>query len=126
MLVPTVTAVLISGHEIDHLADTYGYGLVFLLVALQCSGVPVPGTSALAAAAIYTGATHRLEIAAVIGAAAAGSIIGYFIGFQLGRWGGERLIARYGGYLRLTPERLVLSRYVFDPTAARSCSSAGS
>jgi membrane protein DedA with SNARE-associated domain len=105
-----VPAFLISGHQIDHLLGRWGYWLVFVIVLAQSSGVPVPGTTALAAASIYAGSTHRLAIVGVIAAAAAGATIGYALSFALGRWGGWRLLEDHGSRIRLTPQRLELGR----------------
>jgi membrane protein DedA with SNARE-associated domain len=105
---------LISAHQIDHLLGRWGYALVFLVVTLQSGGVPVPGTSALAAAAIYAGSTHRLAIAGVIAAAAAGAVVGYCVSFALGRWGGQRLLDRHGHRVRLTSRRLAVGRAFYD------------
>jgi membrane protein DedA with SNARE-associated domain len=106
-------AVLISSRQIDHLLGRWGYALVFAVVVLQASGVPVPGTTALAAAAIYAGTTHRLAIIGVIAAASAGAIIGYVVSFALGRWGGWRLLENYGHRVRLTRRRLNLGRQFY-------------
>jgi membrane protein DedA with SNARE-associated domain len=106
-------AFLISGRQIDHLLGRWGYWLVFAIVLLQSSGVPVPGTTALAAAAIYAGSTHNLAILGVIAAAAAGATIGYAVSFALGRWGGWRLLEKYGHRIRLTPLRLELGRQFY-------------
>ena len=67
-----ISAFLVSGHQIDRLLGHWGYAVVFVVVLLQASGVPVPGTTALAAAAVYAATTHRLAITGVIVAAAAG------------------------------------------------------
>jgi membrane protein DedA with SNARE-associated domain len=104
------SAFLISSRQIEHLLGRWGYALVFAVVVLQASGVPVPGTTALAAAAIYAGTTHRRAIIGVIAAAAAGAIIGYVVSFALGRWGGWRLLEHYGHRIRLTRRRLGLLR----------------
>jgi membrane protein DedA with SNARE-associated domain len=108
-----LAAFLISSRQIDHLLGRWGYALVFAVVVLQASGVPVPGTTALAAAAIYAGTTHRLAIIGVIAAAAAGAIIGYAVSFALGRWGGWRLLENYGHRIRLTRRRLDLGRHFY-------------
>ena len=107
-------AFLISGRQIDHLLGRWGYWLVFAIVLLQSSGVPLPGTTALAAAAIYAGGTHRLAIPWVITAAAAGATIGYAVSFGLGRWGGWRLLENHGHRIRLTPQRLELGRQFYS------------
>ena len=83
------------------------------LVFLQSSGVPVPGTSALAAAAIYAGTTHHLAISGVIAAACVGAIAGYALAFAVGRSGGWTLLNRYGHRVRLTETRLEVGRRFF-------------
>src|SRR5437763_16622374 len=77
-------ALLLGGTQIDHLLGRWGYALVFVIVLAQASGVPVPGTTALAAAAIYAGTTHRLAITGVILAALAGAVLGYAPSFAIG------------------------------------------
>lgn len=106
-------AFLISSQQIDHLLGRWGYVVVFAVVLAQASGVPVPGTTALAAAAVYAATTHRLAIAGVIIAAAAGAILGFAISFAVGRAGGWRLLDRYGARLRLTEMRLRSARAFF-------------
>jgi membrane protein DedA with SNARE-associated domain len=49
----------------------------------------------------------------VIGAAAAGAIIGDNVGFWVGREGGYRLLQRYGRYLHLDERKLKLGQYLF-------------
>jgi membrane protein DedA with SNARE-associated domain len=108
-----VPAFLISGHQIDHLLGRWGYWVVFVAVLAQASGVPVPGTTALAAAAVYAGTTHRLAITGVIIAAAAGAIIGFAVSFAIGRHGGWRLLDRYGARFGLNEARLRTARAFF-------------
>jgi membrane protein DedA with SNARE-associated domain len=86
---------------------------VFAIVLMQSSGVPVPGTTALAAAAIYAAATHHLAIAGVILAAALAATLGSAISFSLGRSGGSRVLERYGHRVRITDDRLELGRRFF-------------
>jgi membrane protein DedA with SNARE-associated domain len=106
-------ALIISGHQIDHLLGRWGYALVFAVVLMQASGVPVPGTTALILAATYAGSTHHLVIAGVVAAASVAAVVGYGVSYGLGRRGGWNLLTRYGHHLRLTPERLRLGRYLF-------------
>ncbi len=95
-----------SGHEIHHLVHQYGYALVFVVVALQALCLPLPGTTALVVAAGYAAATHGLSIVGVIAVGALGALIGTTAGYVVGRWGGEKLLARIAGRLRQSPERL--------------------
>jgi membrane protein DedA with SNARE-associated domain len=97
---------------VDLLA-TYGYLAVFFFVALESTGIPLPGETMLITAALYAGSTHRLQIVLVIAFAAAGAIIGDNLGFAVGHWGGYRLLRRYGRYIRLDEGRLKLGQYLF-------------
>lgn len=95
------------------LVATFGYWAVLVCVAIQCAGIPFPGGAVLVAAAMYGGATDQLEIAPIIIAAAAGSILGGMLAFWLGSRQGYRVLARYGRFLRLDEPKLKLSQYLF-------------
>jgi membrane protein DedA with SNARE-associated domain len=98
---------------IAHLVQSYGYYAVFALIALESLGIPLPGESALIAAALYAGTTHHLNIAALAAVAAAAAVIGDNAGYWIGKTGGRRLAERYGRYVRLTRTRLKVGRYLF-------------
>jgi membrane protein DedA with SNARE-associated domain len=104
---------LLSETTLSHLIAVYGYWAVFALVALESSGIPLPGETALVSAAIYAGTMHQIDIAIVILAAASGAILGDNIGYWVGRELGFRLLLRYGRYLRLDEVRLKLGQYLF-------------
>jgi membrane protein DedA with SNARE-associated domain len=93
-------------HEIQHLVGQYGCLLVFVAVALQAFGLPLPGTTALVAAAVYAAAGHGLPIEGVIAAGALGALAGTCAGFAVGRWGGEGLLLRVGTRVRIDPDRI--------------------
>ncbi len=100
-------------HAIAHAIGKFGYGAVGLTVGLESLGVPVPGETALIAASIYAGASHRLNIVLIVAVAAAGAILGDNIGFWIGREFGFRLLIRYGRYIRMTERRIKLGQYLF-------------
>jgi membrane protein DedA with SNARE-associated domain len=102
----------VSIPSISHLGQ-WAYAFVFALTALQAAGVPLPGTTALIAAAVYAGTSHHLQIASLIVAAALGATVGSATGFALGWRGGWGLIRRYGRRVGLTPARIKVGRYVF-------------
>ena len=79
----------------------WAYAFVFGMTALQAAGLPLPGTTALIAAALYAGTSHHLDIVGLIAAGFLGASLGSAIGFGLGWWGGWELLKRYGRYLRL-------------------------
>lgn len=107
------------GGLVNHLLQTYGYWAVFGLVLLETTGIPSPGETALVAAGAYAGATHRLSILLVVGAACAAAIIGDNLGFWLGREGGWRLLCRYGNVLHVEDWMLKVGVYIFRRHGAK-------
>ena len=71
----------------------HGLILLFLLVAMESAGVPLPGETALVAAAILAERGHY-SIVAVIAIAAAAAIVGDNVGYWIGRKGGRALLRR--------------------------------
>lgn len=100
--------------SISHLVDTYGYAAVFVLVAIESLGIPLPGETALVTAGIYAGHSHHLSPWFIWAVAAAAAIIGDNIGFLIGDKGGYRLARRYGSKVRLDEAKLKVGRYAFD------------
>lgn len=92
---------------------THGYWAIFLVVALESAGVPLPGETMLVAAAIYARLTGALVIEYVVPTAAAGAIIGDNIGYWIGRTFGVRLMRKYGRHVGLTEDKLHLGQYLF-------------
>lgn len=87
------------------LLNRYGYLAVGGLILVEDFGVPAPGETILIAAAVYAGA-GQLNIAAVAAIGFAAAVAGDNIGFAIGRFGGRRLVLRYGRYVLLTAARL--------------------
>ena len=102
-----------SPTTIQNLIQTYGLWVVFPVVMLEGMGIPVPGETALVAAAVYAGSTDKISIASVVLVAAMGAMIGDNIGYFIGRSIGLRLVVRYGRYVRLNESRLKIGRYLF-------------
>ncbi len=100
--------------NIHHLIASYGYLAVFGLIAAESFGIPLPGETALIAAAIYAGATHRLSPELIFAVGAAGAIIGDTCGYWIGDKGGYPLLRRYGRYVRLDETKLKVARYLFS------------
>jgi membrane-associated protein len=75
-----------------------GYAAVFGLIAIETMGIPVPGETALIAAALLAH-NGQMDIVPLVILAAAAAIIGDNIGFAIGRSGGRRLLLRPGPFL---------------------------
>jgi membrane protein DedA with SNARE-associated domain len=97
----------------ETLLATYGYAAIFLLVMLESAGIPLPGETILVSASIYASTLRGLDIRFVIGAAAAGAIVGDNIGFWVGRTFGQRLLTRWGYLIGLDERKLKLGQYLF-------------
>lgn len=98
--------------EIQHLLATYGPWVLALIVGLESMGLPLPGETALMAAAIWA-SSHNHSLATVIGAAAAGAIIGDNIGYLVGREFGFRLLRWIAPKIGLSDGRIKLGQYLF-------------
>ena len=88
-----------------HYLLEYGLFLLFVLVALESTGVPLPGETALIAASVLASQGHY-SIVVVIVLAAAGAILGDNAGYWIGRKGGRALLRRIP-YLRDYFERIL-------------------
>ena len=79
-----------------HLLESYGLVILFLLVAVESAGVPLPGETILVTAAVLsTPEHHHFSLAWVIVVAALGAIVGDNVGYWIGRAAGRRLIERW-------------------------------
>lgn len=77
-----------------HLLLTYGLVLLFVAVAIESAGIPIPGETALITAAFLASQGHY-GIVWVIVVAAAGAIVGDNIGYWIGREAGRRVLERW-------------------------------
>lgn len=93
---------------------TYGYGAVFLGVAIESTGIPFPGETMLLVAAIAAGTTHALAIPLVIVAAAGGAMLGDNLGYWIGATGGVRLLQRNPRFVRWAERKLKLGLALFQ------------
>ena len=95
------------------LVHHYGLIALFLVVMLESGGIPLPGETALVAAAIFA-SQGKLNIVEVIAAAAAAAIIGDNLGYWAGRTGGRKLLQRYGPLRRWSERVLPWSERFFE------------
>ena len=95
------------------LVHHYGLIALFVVVMLESGGVPLPGETALVAAAIFA-SQGKLSIAEVIAVAAAAAIVGDNLGYWAGRTGGRKLLQRYGPLRRWSEWGLPWSERFFE------------
>jgi membrane protein DedA with SNARE-associated domain len=99
--------------DVSHLVKDFGYPLLFVLVMSEAGGVPIPGETALVAAAVLA-SQGKLHIELVILLAAAGAIVGDNIGYLIGRKGGRWLLERPGAFQRQRQEVLRIGEPFFE------------
>ncbi|MEU6096616.1 DedA family protein [Streptomyces sp. NPDC047079] len=98
--------------DVAPLLDHWGYLAVAGLVFVEDFGVPVPGETILIVAAVYAGA-GRLDIVLVAVLAFLAAVLGDNVGYAIGRFGGHRVVERYGRYVLLTPARVARAEAFF-------------
>ncbi len=79
---------------VNHYLASYGLWALFLLVAAESSGIPVPGETALIAAAVLA-SQGMMVLWEVLVVAAVAAIVGDNIGYWIGREGGRTLLLRW-------------------------------
>jgi membrane protein DedA with SNARE-associated domain len=95
------------------LIPIHGPWIIFGIVALESAGVPLPGETILVGAALLAATTGQINIVVVVLAAAAGAIVGDGVGYMVGRRLGLPFLRRYGRYIRLDEDRMLIGRYLF-------------
>jgi membrane protein DedA with SNARE-associated domain len=104
---------------IENLVNSAGLYVLFLLVAAESAGLPLPGETALVAAGVLAARGH-LDIAAVIAVAAAAAIIGDNAGYWIGRTGGRRLLTKWSWLERHASRVLPWSERFFAKHGAKT------
>ena len=107
----------------QHFIATYGYLAIFLLMVAESACIPVPSElvmplgGALAAGAV---AGHQLSLALVIVAGVAGNVVGSYVAWAVGRWGGQPALRRWGGRVWLSEHHLEVASRWFDRYGPRA------
>ena len=100
---------------LEKFVTDYGYWGVGVVVGLENMGLPLPGETILALAAIY--AAHNPDMMSIwwiVGAATAGAILGDNVGYLIGRRYGYPLLLRYGRYIHMNEGRIKIGQYLFQ------------
>jgi membrane-associated protein len=97
----------------ESLVQDYGLFLLFLLIAMESAGIPLPGETALVAAGVLA-SRGDMNIVAVIAVAATGAILGDNVGYLAGRLGGRKLLQRWAPLERHASRVLPWSERFFE------------
>lgn len=91
----------------------YGYWAIFGAIFLEDFGMPVPGETLLIAGALMA-SQGKMHIVQLLLAACVAAITGDNVGYAIGRFGGRRLVFRYGRYVFITEQRLSKAEKFFQ------------
>jgi membrane protein DedA with SNARE-associated domain len=96
-----------------HFVSSAGYAAVFILSVLQSCCVPTSSELTLGFAGYWAYKGH-LNLAGVIAAGAGGELVGAYIAWAVGRFGGRAFVDRYGKYVLLTHHDLDRAEAWYD------------
>lgn len=95
-----------GGVQVQQFIASYGYLAIFVLMMAESACIPVPSEvtmvfgGALAAGAV---AGSQLSLALVIAVGVAGNVVGSYIAWVVGAYGGRAAWRRWGRYVLLRP-----------------------
>ena len=90
----------------------YGYGALFAVLFAESLGLPLPGETFLVGSS-FLASQGQMQIVLVAVVAIVAAVLGDNAGYGIGRWGGQRLVARYGARVGITQERLAKTTRFF-------------
>jgi membrane protein DedA with SNARE-associated domain len=109
----------LSLETIQEIARQYGYLAVFLGIALESLGIPIPGETITLVGGFLAG-SGELDYWLVLSTAGAGAVAGSSIGYWIGRLGGWALLVKAGRIFRISEEQLTDAKRQFSENAGRA------
>lgn len=110
---------ILSLDRLEDLAQLYGYWVIFIGIALENTGIPLPGETITLVGGFLAG-SGDLNYWAVLASAISGAVLGDNCGYWLGKWGGWPLLVRVGGWFRISEAQLMAARQQFSLNAGRA------
>ena len=91
----------------------YGLFAVFGLMLLESMGIPIP-SEAISPFAGYLVSLEQISFFGAVAAGVLGNLIGSWIAYFIGLWGGRELWLRYGRFLGVRGHHLAVAEKWFD------------
>ena len=88
--------------------DSGGYTLIALLMAIECTSIPIPSEVIIPPAAMMI-ETGRFSMFGITLAGGIGSWVGATIMYWGSRWAGRPLVLRYGKYFLIPESKVILA-----------------
>ena len=109
----------ISLENIQEIAHQYGYWAVFIGIAIENTGIPLPGETITITGGFLAG-NGDLNYWLVVISAIAGAVLGDNFGYWIGRKGGWPFLVRAGRIFRIQEVKMELAREQFSKNAGKA------
>ncbi|MCL2923118.1 MAG: DedA family protein [Trichodesmium sp. MAG_R04] len=109
----------VSLETIQFIANQYGYLAIFLGIALENAGIPIPGETVTLVGGFLAG-SGELTYWYVLGCAIMGAIFGDSCGYWIGKYGGWPLMLKLGRTFRIKETKLIDIKNQFRKNAAKA------
>src|SRR5450756_1846293 len=96
-----------------HLIGAWGLPAVFFLMLLESACIPVP-SEAIMPFAGFAVSEGTLTFLGIVVAGVAGNLVGSWIAYAVGYYGGQPFVDRWGKYVLLRPHHLATAQHWFD------------
>ncbi len=110
---------LLSLENVQEIARQYGYWAVFVGIALENTGIPLPGETITIVGGFLAG-SGELNYWLVLTSAIAGAVLGDNFGYWIGKVGGWQFLVRAGRVFRIQEQQIELAREQFSKNAAKA------
>jgi membrane protein DedA with SNARE-associated domain len=110
---------LISLDTLQEIARQYGYWAVFIGIALENTGVPLPGETVTIIAGFLAG-SGELNYWIILASAVCGAVVGDNFGYWIGKVGGWSFLVKVGKFFRLEDKKLEELKTQFSNNAAKA------
>lgn len=104
---------------LQELARLYGYWAVFVGIAIENMGIPLPGETIVIVGGFLAG-SGELNYWWVLGSAIAGAVLGDNFGYWVGRFGGWQLLVKIGRLFRLQEQQLEQAKDRYSQNAVQA------
>jgi len=100
-------------HWVTQTIGAYGVPAVFVLMLLESMGILIP-SEAISPFAGYLVSQGKMSLLAAVAAGVLGNLVGSWIAYFIGLWGGRELWFHYGKYVGVREHHLHIAEKWFD------------
>ncbi len=110
---------LLSLDNLQEIARHYGYWAVFIGIAVENTGIPLPGETITIVGGFLAG-IDELNYWWVLISAIAGAVVGDNFGYWIGRYGGWQLLVNVGRIFQISEHNLESAKERYSRNAAQA------